>query len=248
MSANNTPAQQGTDGYVISYLTLRRAIGILGFFLPIVLLFFYYLLNRHRDYPPSISHYYYTNMGTYFTGTLCAVALFMFAYNGPSKKDKIAAMICCLTALGVAFFPVDTYIHQTNIIQQPIVFPRVYLTDDPIRNTMHFSFATILFSTLAYFCLFLFTKSSDPCPTPEKLIRNKVYRICGWLILICIISIALSNIKWIYDHVFYNFTNSTFVLETIALFAFGISWLVKGEVVLKDKVANQLQEDNSNIE
>ena len=63
--------------FVISYILLRRSIGVLGIALPMVLLIGFSIAHPDCILPPSISHYYYTMMGTYFTGTLCAVGLFL---------------------------------------------------------------------------------------------------------------------------------------------------------------------------
>jgi hypothetical protein len=85
---------------------------------------------------------------------------------------------------------------------------------------------------LACISLFLFTKSKGR-KTKQKIIRNRIYRIAGIIILVSISLIA------VYHFGDYGTTNTNlkpiFWLETIALFAFGSSWLIKGEIILKDK-------------
>src|SRR5487761_2372037 len=71
--------------WVISYLTLRRSVGILGIASPVILFFGFLILDPQCEFPPSISHFYFTNLGTYFTGTLCAVSLFLL----PGRRIKI---------------------------------------------------------------------------------------------------------------------------------------------------------------
>src|ERR1700743_3425865 len=93
--------------YVISYMTLRRGGGGLGIALPIVLIGLKTIFYPACPTPPSISHYYYTQFGSFFTGTLCAVALFLFAYNGPAPIDRIAAFFAACCALGVVFNPAN---------------------------------------------------------------------------------------------------------------------------------------------
>ncbi len=78
---------------VISYLTLRKAVGILGMALPAALLIGFFIFDAGCDFPPSISHFYYTDLGNIFVGTLCAVSLFLFSYNGHDKGDKVTAKI-----------------------------------------------------------------------------------------------------------------------------------------------------------
>jgi hypothetical protein len=63
--------------------------------------------------------------------------------------------------------------------------------------------------------------------------RNRVYRVCGWLMLACVAGIAVFKLTlsdaWVRDH------RVVFWLETIAITAFGVSWLVKGEAILADE-------------
>ncbi len=227
----NTTAANHNDHYVISYLTLRKAVGILGLALPVLLLGFFAWMNPGQKFPPSISHYYYTNMGPYFTGTLCAIALFMFAYNGPQVQDRRAAILVCVCALGIVFLPTNTHLRISAD-----VCPRVFLAANTLRNNLHYGLAALLFLTLAYFCLVLFTKTGEAHPTKQKLLRNRIYKICGWVIIATVVAIILLSIKPIARFYFARRMNaSIFILETIALVAFGFSWLVKGETFLKDQ-------------
>ena len=214
------------NGYVISYLTLRKAVGILGIALPAVLLVVFALMNKSAHYPPSISHYYYTNMGSYFTGNLCAVALFFFAYNGPENVDKRAAMVACLCALGVAFCPANSHLAVAEAC------PRVFLEASKIRNGFHYGFAGLFFLTLAYFCFFLFTRTGEgEVADKEKRRQHFIYRLCGWLIILSIACIGILSIPAVSELEFAKSLNaSTFIFETVALVAFGVSWLVKGKI------------------
>jgi hypothetical protein len=208
--------------YVISYTILRRAVGILGIALPVVLLIGYILRsNLSCPLPPSISNYFYTGMSTYFTGTLCAVALFLYAYKGPEAVDRRAAVFAAVCALGVAFCPVNTIDNCCSCV--------VTLGTSCIRNAFHYSFAALLFATFAYFSLCLFTKTNNP--TNEKLKRNKIYKVCGWTIIASMICVPVFS-KF---HIIESIPIWTYIFETVALFAFGFSWLVKGETIFRDK-------------
>lgn len=213
------------NSLLISFLTIRKAVGVLGIFLPIVLLSGNFFLDNCAHTEHSISDYYYTKMGHYLVGTLCAVALFLFCYKGYEKIDNIACKLAALFALGVAFFPTSS--------TQPVSPCKILCTDSgKFVNTVHFISASLLFVTLALISLKLFTKKEEK-PTKQKIERNRVYIICGWVMLGSIVITALYfNIKPLqkilaaYKPVFW--------METIALWAFGISWLVKGEFILKD--------------
>jgi hypothetical protein len=80
--------------------------------------------------------------------------------------------------------------------------------------------------------IFLFTKSFGKM-TPEKKKRNRVYRICGVIMLVSIIGIPIDGIPAIYDRI--KSIKPTLILEFLALTSFGISWLTKGEFILADK-------------
>ncbi len=70
--------------------------------------------------------------------------------------------------------------------------------------------------------------------TGQKQNRNRVYRICGFTMLGCILLIAL-YLLFLEDS-FPNLTkfDVVFWLESVSLWAFGISWLTKGEILWKD--------------
>jgi hypothetical protein len=61
--------------------------------------------------------------------------------------------------------------------------------------------------------------------------RKRLYKICGWAIIISITLIALFN--FIIEPTKGLFVYSTFIFETTALWAFGTAWLVKGSTALK---------------
>jgi len=206
---------------VTSYLTLRKLIGFLGISLPFILLFGALIVFKTNIIEVSISDYYYTGMGDYFVGTLFVIGAFLFSYKGYEKKDDIAGDLACLFAIGTALFP-TTPINPSTI--------------NKIVGTAHWIFALSFFLILAYFSLFLFTKTNpNKTPTYRKLKRNNVYLICGSTILISIALIAFvkvvlpSNLEQIlgaYKPIFW--------LESILVITFGISWLTKGEAILGD--------------
>ncbi len=230
------------DTQIISYLMLRKAIGILGIAFPIVLIVGSIISCCCLEIQGSISVYYHTCMHNIFVGILCAIALFLFTYTGYDSTDSTAGNIACIFALGVAFFP-TSYSGPTNSCIPSVI-------DNGIISTIHFISAAGLFLTLAYFSICRFTKTkkepesclgrllpkkSDQRPKGRKLIRNKIYVTCGITMIICIVLIGIYNI--IQDtNLGYNLTRlkPTFWLEALALWAFGISWLTKGKTLYAD--------------
>jgi hypothetical protein len=100
-------------------------------------------------------------------------------------------------------------------------------------NTAHYISAALFFITVACMSLFLFTKTTPgERPTKRKLQRNKVYKACGYVMLFFMILIVALQFKFTAPLLPYK---PEFWFETMVLLAFGISWLTKGEGLLKDK-------------
>jgi hypothetical protein len=211
---------------IISFTTIRKAVGWLGIGLPVVLFFGTLVIGDCSILKASVSDYFYTIMGGVFVGVLCAVALFLLTYKGPAPIDGIISSIAAIFALGVAFFPcnVSGGHYDCNIINwQP----------DNTRNMAHYCSASGLFIVLSIMSLWLFRKSNKPNPDGRKKSRNTVYFICGIVMLAAMGLILALKVFHLGEKLYY--LRPTFWLELIALWAFGISWLVKGELVLKDK-------------
>jgi hypothetical protein len=222
--------QRSEEPLVMSYLELRRAIGILGIALPIVLVLGVLIIYQ-TDLQSSISSYYHTGMRDVLVGTLVAVGLFLYSYKG-YPGDAIYGKIACASAIGVALFPAtpDGKIACASAIGVSLFpttpyNPRTAL----ILGYFHLFFTIAFFATLVYFSYFLFTKSDQDSLPPKKRQRNLVYRICGVLMAICILGIVLvfflpSAAAWLGGY-------AVFCLETAAIWAFGVSWFVKGEAL-----------------
>jgi hypothetical protein len=206
---------------VFPYLTLRTIIGVLGMALPFVIslgamAFFQTGLQN------SISAYYHTGMRDVLVGMLWAIGFFLFSYEGYERADNIAGELACLFAIGVALFP-TTPEGATG----PVAI---------VIGVVHLVFAGLLFLTLSYFCIFLFTKTDpETPPTARKLQRNVIYRICGYTMLLSFLLIAVYTYLLPGDLVTSLAPyRPIFWLESLAIFAFGTSWFTKGEGILRD--------------
>jgi hypothetical protein len=158
-------------------------------------------------------------MRNVFVGIMCAIGVFLWSYKGYDWRDAVAGTITAVCAIGIALFPIAP---DTGATASQITI-----------GDIHTALAAVFFLTLAYFALVLFRKTSpDVPPTHMKLVRNKVYTVCGYTILAAIALIA----------VVYSLpadspmmaASPVFWLESAACIAFGISWFVKGEAILKD--------------
>lgn len=212
--------RESNNKLVVSYLMLRKAVGCLGMGLPFILaiggvLFFGLEIQN------SISDYYYTEMRDVFVGVLFSMGVFLFSYKGYGQKDNFPANIAAICVIGTALFP--TTPPDPSALAATI-------------GKLHLLFATAYFITLAYFSLALFTKTDAARPaTPRKRQRNAVYRACGYIIIAAIVLIVLLSFLPASIRDPLRSLDPVFWLEAIAVFAFGVSWFVKGEGILEDE-------------
>jgi len=243
--------KEPTGSDVIHLRTLRKVIGLVAVGLAPVLAIGENIrdaLLPHASRPGreilegSISAYFHTGMREAFVGSLCAIAVFLMCYKGYEKRDNIAANIAGFCAFLVAFFPTRERSQEAADTGVPLVdsatlFSTANAPDPAYVGYVHFISAAILFATLAVMSLFLFTLSTKPVKTEEKKTRNKVYVACGVTILVCVVFIIIG--KFSLGQEFSEQTKFVFWLETIAVTAFGISWLTKAEVFFPDSEVTQ---------
>src|SRR4030095_11405961 len=151
---------------IIPYYVLRVLIGAAGICLPFLLVIGKLIYNGSFKLEYSISDYYdNSTAGDILVGVLFALAFFLVSYKGYAPIDSIAANFGCAFALGVALFPTTS--------------------SNKFVHFAHFVFALLLFSVFIFFSIYLFRKKA-PHPTKQKKNRNKVYLVCGVLMIVCI--------------------------------------------------------------
>ncbi len=226
-----------------SLYAVRRALGILGLALPIIL----YVYARVLPPPtslgmqPSISEFYHTHMGDILVGTLSAIGVFLISYLGyPPEKgesrivtDFWVSTLAGLGALGVALFPVswalgtcppgDTFGTSDQILTCPVQGITSH------AQLAHFASAALFFAMISVMCLVLFPKDSSGrhFRTPE----HKAYALSGGVLLFASIALLIvtqaplpeTTRQWL------NARNAIFWLESLGVFAFSIAWLIKGQ-------------------
>jgi hypothetical protein len=133
----------------------------------------------------------------------------LFNYKGYDPLDDVLNSLAGAFALGICFFPCDaTTLERIGTLQFPA----------DVSNTLHMISAIGFFGILAYNSLFQFTKGSAN-PTPNKKKRNIIFRVCGIGMIVSFIALIPFNI--------FHVPHAIWIIETIALFFFGISWLTK---------------------
>jgi len=219
---------------VISYYTMRRAIGVLGITLPLILLAGSYLLGGCDEVQRSISTYYHTNMRNIFVGFNCAVALFLFAYRGHDWMDNLAGYLGCIFVLGVAFLPCAVSASDQHCLI-------VTAVRNPLIGKLHNLNALLYFLVLIVYSLFLFPKTHVDMITGVKMFmgrqkkrRNVIYYICGSIMAASLLLIIAW--MWFLESLYPGLKdlNPVFWLESIVLFSFGISWMTKGQFFFRD--------------
>jgi uncharacterized membrane-anchored protein len=192
----------------------RQLIGYIGLVLPVVLI----LLTLWRDGVErwrnldSISAYFYTGAVAAFVGMLVSLSLFLFTYRGYKNKhqraDRLVGIVAAVAALGVALFPTSA---------PGDVVPLSWWS--PTTGLVHYTCAATLFAMFAVYALWLFRITAPGQPAPDKARRNKIYLACGALIVAGIVWAAVAHVRG----------QPIFLPESVALVAFSVSWLVKGQ-------------------
>jgi hypothetical protein len=245
----------------INYLTLRKVVGSIGLLLPLGLLIGNVLVTSNL--PDSMSAYYYTDMRNLFVGALCALGVFLVSYAGFDDWDRWLTNVAGGGAILVAFLPTKPTVcaKHSRVCLAPAV--KALSAEQSWVGNFHLVFAAVTFVALGCMALrFAKTKPEAYQPAPsdspqtepgvlkrawnglgfekpqhddrsaEKKKRNVVYRVCGVAILIFIVLAAASNL---FPQPIQSELPWFFIFEALAVIAFGISWLVKGETLLKDR-------------
>lgn len=218
------------NNLLYSYYTVRKLIGILGISLPFLVVFGY------GEVLASISHYYYTRSAVFFIATMVSFGLFLISYRGYPRdrkteriSDNAITHIGGFAAIIVVLFPTRCCESGSVVIQQMCdahTYP-LWGHDNKVVSIIHLISAGIFLASMGWMAFFRFTKGKK---TKEKRREIVLYRSSGiimWVsILILLVEFIIKRHFTIYD---------VFILETVSVFAFGISWLVKGEAI-KDLV------------
>lgn len=211
-----------TNTLVVSYLDIRRAIGVSGLLLP-VLLGPVGWLAFGIEFQDNMSSYYHTPLRDVFVGTLCSIGIFLFCYRGYDAIEDWTGNLGCISALGVALFPLD-----------PGSDP---LYQESWTGYLHTLSGGTFFITLALYSLFHFPTSSGSKHelAPHERERNFIYRTSGLVILLSMVAMGaylfLLSPEWKRPFDRYNFL---FWMEWIAVWAFAGAWLTKGRAMVAD--------------
>jgi hypothetical protein len=210
---------------------LRKIIGVLGILLPVILPVVASIGSEEWVMMPSISHFYYTFASSFFYIIVGTLGVFLITYKGYDKTDFFISLSAGLCALILLILP------TSNL--SPEEFERfghgviISIPANKLRGILHLVAAAIFLSLLGYMSLIQFTKSNAIITSGSpKAKRNIIFRISGWVIWLSILTMLIFG--FILKSVWYERICGTFVFEAIAVWAFGLSWLTKGEMIYGD--------------
>jgi heme A synthase len=187
----------------INTIRLRATIGWLGMLLPwIVVLLVGYI-------PKSISATWYTNACTVFMIILGSASFLLISYKGYDKKDDVLLTCSGIAGLGICLFPCS--------VTEEHELVGTFMIDNQASDIVHMVCAVTFFGLLAYNSIFLFTKSAGEVTTKKKA-RNIIFRVCGagMVASFLLLLLPIPCVVW--------------VVETVALFFFGVSFLTKANI------------------
>lgn len=204
------------------YLRIRNLCGLLGVILPWLALFSAGIAEHpSNEWWWSISATYYLSPA--LVGVLVPAALVLISYIGYDNVDNFITSLSGTFGLGIVLFPCKVSWLPDGT---PVGFFQLPIE---ISNTVHTVCAALFFMTIAINSICQFTKSG-PVMTDRKRIRNRIYRICGYGMLVLELAFVVVRLLGAPGYV-------VMILEILLLHLFGFAWLVKGEAFpfLNDK-------------
>ena len=138
---------------------------------------------------------------------LGAASMLLISYRGYTRVDDIILTLAGIAGLGICLFP---------CANPALTLVGTFMIPQAISGAIHNICAVIFFGLLSFNSIFLFTKS-DGHMTSKKKIRNIIYIVCG---IGMIGSFGLLLLP-LYCKIW--------LVEAIALFFFGISFLTKAD-------------------
>ncbi|MBN2341938.1 MAG: hypothetical protein JXX29_16210 [Deltaproteobacteria bacterium] len=202
-----------------SYLAIRKAIGILGMSLPLIVIGLGALV--HQQVADSLSGYYYTSIRDVFESFLFASGLLLIVYQGNNKLDKYLTTAAGILAIGVVTFPTEPA--STTPICEGVTTTGIFELPFHVSRWFHIASAISFFVVMAIVCLFRFTKHQDNAPEERKRLDFR-YKVCGFFILVGATVTFTFKLFFPECMKFYP----VLVAEAVSLAAIGYGWFLKG--------------------
>lgn len=212
------------------YLYLRRVVGWLGTLLPLILLAAnpIALSIEHSScgwLPNSVSGYYYSPVRNIFVGAVVGLGLFLVAYVGADLGDRVITDLAGVFALGLAFFPTTPTVASPASATCETVS---HLSSrQQVIGDIHAVSAVLFLLFLAWMAI-RFTTMDSPQPSPQRLLRDRIYWICAIVILASAVAAVVTNFLPVSLRPSFPYL---FLYEAVGIFAFGVSWFVNDQML-----------------
>jgi hypothetical protein len=200
---------------------LRAAIGFMGLALPLLL---FLLDSRFFQEAPSprgsLSAYYYSGTRDLFVGALCITGAFLMTYKVVERNlDNTASILAGFAALVVAVFPTGRPSDEIGL--SPL---QSALTEEWVER-IHFLAAAVFILALGVVSVTFGIREGRRKDTADMRMSPRFWRsfhyACAGAIAAAVAFIVLSELVT-------GPRNSLLIGETVAIWAFGASWLAKG--------------------
>jgi hypothetical protein len=217
--------------YVHSYLLIRTSVGIIGILLPIILIIGEaFFLAGSVQVRGSLSAYYHSSMQDIFVGSLCITGLLLITYMAgmPRTWDFWLSLVAGSAVLVVVFFPTSRpgVPHGAPLCGSAPApsgcSPIEQALGEALTARIHAIAAAVFILSLAAIS-FLFAHREKKYNHSSRWQRFHI--LCGALILAAVAWVLIGGALKI-D--IWELT-PLYVGEIVSVWAFGASWLLKGE-------------------
>ena len=236
----------------VSYLTLRRMIGILGLALPVMLILVNIVLHgTDKAWQSSISHYYFSSGTVIFTGILISFGLLLVSYRGydpdPNLGERVSdnrwTNVAGVMALIVALIPTKP--------DDRVIFPLSPNAHyESALSLIHLGAAASFFLIMGWVFLVKFTLMSPEAKAERTFsqlkrdeLRSRIYKTCAygiWAGLLFCLVVFLMEDKGRLPYVLNEY--GILIGEIIMLIFLGVGWLVKSDS-LNDIILRMVNEE-----
>jgi hypothetical protein len=199
-------------------------------------------------------------MRNVFVGALCALGVFLVAYRGYDGVDDAITDVAGFAVIGVAFFPTKPAVCTGGTGACPASSVARLSTSQQVVGNIHLVLAASALIALGLMALRFAKRGRTPSGlsgmgqlryglgfgAPGEGWRRRyagetaIYRASGLTVLGCVVLAALSNLLPASIKAHWPWL---FIFESAAIFAFGVSWFVKGRTIqaIRDRIKNGRQ-------